>query len=480
MGLTAETLAQRTLERVGLRTAPARAHRLARYQADIAGFVRDVLRVEPAPYQEDILRAFVARRRVAVRGPHGLGKTALSAWVVLWGVTCFADREVKVVTTASAWRQLIQFTWPEIRKWAGQVDWAAFGVELRPGKELLALSIRHANRRAFAAASDNPALIEGAHASLLIYVFDEAKAIPAGMWDAAEGAFSTGEAFALAISTPGEPSGRFYDIHARKAGLDDWWTRHVSLEEAIGAGRINPEWAEQRRRQWGEASAVYQNRVLGEFADSGDDAVIPLAWVEAANERWRELDGKGPGGAGLLLGVDPAWRGEDRSTIAWLRGNVCERIEAFASEDTMQLAGRVVVATGGDPQARIVVDVVGIGAGVYDRLREQGYNVTALNAGERTDRSDESGTLSFLNVRSAMWWALRERLDPNRPDALALPPVDELTGDLTAPRWSVTSTGHIKIESKDDIRSRIGRSTDYADALGAAVWGVGGGIGVWV
>lgn len=80
--------------------------------------------------------------------------------------------------------------------------------------------------------------------------------------------------------------GRFYDIHSRKPGYEDWTVRHVTLGEAIKAGRISPDWAEQRKRQWGEDSAIYQNRVLGEFAASDEDAVVPLAWVEAAVERW--------------------------------------------------------------------------------------------------------------------------------------------------------------------------------------------------
>src|SRR6185312_2888777 len=118
------------------------------------------------------------------------------------------------------------------------------------------------------------------------------KAIPGATFDAAEGAFANAgsdtvsEALAFAVSTPGEPQGRFYDIHARKPGYEDWFVWHVTLEDTIQAGRVSREWAEQRKRQWGEDSAVYQNRVLGEFASSEEDGVIPLGWIERANERW--------------------------------------------------------------------------------------------------------------------------------------------------------------------------------------------------
>lgn len=218
----------------------------------IIRFASEILHITLTSYQEDILRTLVTHRRIAVRGPHGLGKTTLSAIVVLWAVAT-STTDTKIVTTASAWRQLTKFTWPEIRKWASKADWDKLGIKIRIGKELLELSIKLPNREAFAVASDNPALIEGAHASRLVYVFDEAKAIPIGTWDAAEGAFSgaggdtVNEAYALAISTPGESSGRFYDIHARKAGLEDWAVRHVTLQEAVAAGRISSEWADVLR-----------------------------------------------------------------------------------------------------------------------------------------------------------------------------------------------------------------------------------------
>jgi hypothetical protein len=126
------------------------------------------------------------------------------------------------------------------------------------------------------------------------------------------------------------------------------------------------------------------------------------------------------------------------------------------------------------------VDVIGIGAGVVDRLREQGYNVTGVNVSESSDRTDNSGELQFVNLRSAVWWALREALDPLNSDPLALPPDDILTGDLTAPKWSITSAGKIKMESKEDLRKRLGRSTDAGDTLALAWYGKSTPIGDFI
>lgn len=447
---------------------------LAQYRTElgICRFVREILGVrDVAPYQEDILRAIVRERRVSARGPHGLGKTALAAWMVLWAMTVF-DRDTKCPTTASAWRQLEKFLWPEIRKWAMRAHWYKLGLDVQIGRELLMLSFKLGQKEAFAVASDNPALIEGAHASLICYVFDEAKAIPSATWDAAEGAFSgagtdTGNlAFALAISTPGEPSGRFYDIQSRKPGYGDWWVRHVTLDEALLAGRISQDWVEARREQWGEESAVYQNRVLGEFAATGEDSVIPLTWVEQAVERWQTFDGEGIGRT--TWGLDVARYGEDRTVLARYTGRVVEALTYWPKQDTMQTTGRVVMAVPRDQP--IAVDVIGVGAGVFDRLRELSFAALDVNVGAASDLTDTSGALHFLNLRSALWWLLRDHLDPRQPDAIALPPDDRLIGDLVGPRWVMTSAGKIKVESKDDLRKRLGRSTDSADAVMLAMY----------
>ena len=101
---------------------------------------------------------------------------------------------------------------------------------------------------------------------------------------------------------------------------------------------------------------------------------------------------------------------------------------------------------------------------------EQKARVEPFNASSRTSRRDISGEFGYVATRSGAWWNLREMLDPSRKSELALPPDDDLTGDLTAPHWRVMSGGKIQVESKDDIRARIGRSTDKGDAVVQAYW----------
>ena len=428
----------------------------------------------------------------------------------------------KMPTTASAWRQLTKYLWPEIHKWVRRIRWDKVKrPPFRTRYELNDLSLKLRTGEAFAVASDNSDLIEGAHADSIFYLFDESKAIPDSTFDAAEGAFSNAgedtpaEAFALSVSTPGETQGRFYDIHKRKPGFEDWWVRHVTLEEAIRAKRISKEWAEQRALQWGETSALYQRRVQGEFAASDEDGVIPLAHVELANDRWRDWEEAGkPKGVYISIGVDVGAEG-DKTVIAPrsddvevpklikdLEGNilesvprklkVIEELRDYAKGDsttgTMELVGRILGIFNARPLIRALIDVIGIGTGVVHRLREKKkelqeesseiirWRVVAFGAAEGTEWRDDSGELGAINKRAAAWWNMRQLLDPHNGHNVALPPHDLLTGELTTPKYEVRSGGKLKIESKKEIKKRLGRkeddarSTDFADAVIQAFW----------
>lgn len=455
----------------------------ARYWADPAGFVRDCIVWKGddtlTDYQADSLCHLIQYKRLSVRGPHGLGKTGMAAWIVLWFALTRDGKDWKIPTTASAWRQLTKFLWPEIHKWARRLRWDVIGRSpFNERTELQTLGLKLLTGEAFAVASNRKELIEGAHADHLLYLFDEAKAIPVDTFDAAEGAFSNAgsdtanEAYAVAISTPGEPQGRFYDIQRRKAGYEDWFVRVVTLEETITAGRVSREWADNRKRQWGETSTVYQNRVLGNFAASDEDGIIPLAWIEAANERWHDWAEQGKPGTLTDLGVDPSGGGDKFIQAPRYRGPGVDAIDTLQAlpkpadpTDTMVQAGYVVIGLRANPAARGVIDGIGIGAGIAHRVREQGFVVDIFIASAGSDKRDRSGDIGFANRRAAAWWNLREMLDPSYNAILALPPDDELTGDLTAPHYRMLSGGKYLIESKDDIRVRIGRSTDKGDTV---------------
>lgn len=447
------------------------------YWADPVAWAHDMLEgFKAKSYQEEILSELPVKKRVSVRAPHGVGKTTTEAIAALWFIDTRdrAKADWKVPTTASVWRQLERYLWPEIHKWGRRLRWEKIGrPRYNERTELQVMNLKLATGQAFAVASDEPSAIEGVHADQVLYVIDEAKAIMAAIFDAIEGAFSSSyesaeaarDAFALMMSTPGPPNGRFYEIQKRAPGTEDWWVRHITLAEAIEEGQISERWVEDRRRQWGENSTVFKNRVLGEFATDDEDGIIPLEWIEQAQERWHTWAKEHRKFSPLdRIGADIARSGTDKTILALKHGAWLRELRAYSQADTMATAGVIGGILDSEPTAVARVDVIGIGAGVVDRLREEAKQVEPFNSSARCYHTDVSGELGFVNRRACAWWTLRELLDPSNGYEIALPPEDMLVGDLTAPHWKVTSASRIQVESKDEIRKRLGRSPDHGDA----------------
>lgn len=470
------------------------------YGDDPAAFVRDMFTWEegdgPTFYQIEAMDALVKTGRASVRGPHGLGKTSLAAWFVLWfGGTRDGIVDWKCVTTASAWRQLVKFLWPEIKKWISRMKWNVLQRDpYKRNEEMMSHALKLTTGEAFAAASDDPALIEGAHADHMLYIFDEAKRIKPSIFDAAEGAFSgagpetDNEAYGFAGSTPGPPSGPFHDIQTNRPGYEDWWARHVTLEEVIKVGRVSEQWAKQRERQWGRESAIYINRVLGDFASSDESSVIPLSWIEAAQDRWGDRaftkkdtipifygtrDTHPPLDA---VGVDVAYSGSDKTAIAFRHGTIIRHISRLPFTPNTVEQARIIkqmIDTLGSPThpPTAIVDSIGYGAGVKDDLAEIMVGVEAYVGSHKTFVRDRSGELRFKNKRSAAYWNMRELLDPIMGENIALPPDEEnLVADLVTPTWREMEGGVIQVEAKEKVKERLGRSPDDGDAVVMAFW----------
>lgn len=484
--------------------APAKSKPLLKdYWYDPLAFVRDfIIGLKYNKYQKECVNNLLIKKKICVRGPHSLGKTTMVSGLIIWFALTREDMcraeggDWKIVTTASVERQLTKYLWPEIHKWTkdNALAWESLGRKPFDHRtELLRTQLQLEYGQAFAVSSDDPANIEGAHADHILYIIDEAKTVSAGTFDAIEGALmGAGEILAFAISTPGEPNGRFYEIQSKAAGYEDWWVRYVTLEEAIKAGRIKEETVEQRAKQWGRDSAIFQNKVLGQFAVDAQDGLIPLSWAEAAMLRGATLAEERRKEQVYLHRNEVPWAPKkylhdglanavscdvggsgDSSVIAIRVGYECVPLVAFHSEDTMIVTGMIcnAIAEHGQPNfTYAVVDTNGIGAGVGHRLREQGYDVEFFNASSASPFTDQSGELEFLNRRSATWWGMRELLDPSRKERgepeVILPDDEELLSDLCTPRYKRSSQrGRIQVEDKASIYKRIQRSTDRGDAV---------------
>ena len=213
----------------------------------------------------------------------------------------------------------------------------------------------------------------------------------------------------------------------------------------------------------------------GDFAAGGDDnpwQVIPTAWVKAAFDRWRLRASRNEDpGPMSSLGMDVARGGKDKNVLARRHGSWFAPLLKYpgATTPSGQRSAALAIAALRD-HAHVNIDVLNVGGSPYDHLRENRVPVVAVNFGQKTLRSngqphtDKTGKLLMRNVRAYAYWNFREALDPETGADLALPPDQELLGDLTAPHWEVTAGG-VKVEEKQDIIKRLGRSPDCADAV---------------
>jgi phage terminase large subunit len=428
--------------------------RLQRYKSHPRLFVAEQIGAVPEPWQERVL-ADLGRGcgRLTVRSGHGVGKTALLAWIVLWFLS--THYPCKVGCTAPTAHQLEDVLWPEIGLWLGRLR-PFFRRRLALGR--LALQVRGSRGVAFAvgrtARPEQPEALQGLHSENVVLLVDEASGVDDRIFEAALGTMSTPGAITLLAGNPTRASGFFFDTHHRLAGR---WTAHrvSSTEVPRARGHVADILA-----RWGAESNAHRIRVEGEFPLAGDDAVISRAWCEAATRRRRSDTAAGD--LAPVWGLDVARFGDDRSALAKRCGNVLlEPVQAWRGADTMATAGRVLAEWNatepGERPARILVDEVGIGAGVLDRLREHGLPVTGVNVGETALDSDH-----YSRRRDELWFRGRAWLA--RDDAI-LPDDQALIGELTATRYTYTSAARIEVDSKAELKRRGLPSPDLADAF---------------
>jgi hypothetical protein len=197
--------------------------------------------------------------------------------------------------------------------------------------------------------------------------------------------------------------------------------------------------------------------------------VIPSQWVIDAQNRWGERSPV----ALRAVGVDVAHGGKDQTVIAKLYANYFDEMIVYPGETTPRgedVARYVMRAM--ESKAPIYIDAIGYGASAHERLDDMtGVEVHGVNVGGRTNATDQTGMYEFANIRSEAYWRLREALDPESGENIALPPSRELRVDLTAPRYTIRA-GKYALEKKEDIIKRTGYSPDMGDAVALAWWGV--------
>jgi len=405
-------------------------------------------------FLRDVAKAKIeGKRRFSVRAGHGVGKTSVESWLILWFV--LFHRNLKVPVTANSQDQLRDVVWAEIARWHRELpQFLRDLIEITAERVIVKADPEGSFAVARTARPEKPEALQGFHADTLAFFIEEASGIEDIIFETAGGALSSEHSWVFMFANPTRTSGYFHRSHHQNRAT--WRTYHVPCHHS---SRVSPAYATEIANEYGEQSNVYRVRVLGEFPLSEDDATIALGLVEASIDR-----DVSPTDHAVVWGLDVARFGDDTTALAKRCGNVLlEPVKEWKKLDLMQTCGIISreyrETPDGKQPAAINVDVIGIGAGVVDRLRELGLPVRGINVGE----SPSSRPERYMRMRDELWWLMREWFETR---AVTIPKDDALIAELVGPKYKLESSGKIKIESKDDMKKRGIKSPNKADALG--------------
>lgn len=444
---------------------------IAEYEHDPVGFAWDAFQwgageladyTGPRKWQADILDTIGQHLRdpetrhkplrIAVSSGHGIGKSACIGMITQWAMSTCDD--CRIVVTANTENQLRTKTWPEISKWARlslTAGWwqvpAMSLYSAEPGRE------KSWRADAIPWSENNTEAFAGLHnkGKRIVLIFDEAAAIADRVWEVAEGALTdeATEIIWIVFGNPTRNTGRFRECFGKYRHL--WKTRQIDSREVEGTNRA---YLDELVETYGEDSDVVKVRVRGQFPSQSVSQFIGSDVVENAQRRKREFVDEG---APLILGVDIARFGDDQSVIRGRKGRDARVIKPvkWRNRDTVFSANKVAEAiTRYNPDA-VFIDGGGVGAGVIDILRSQGYRVIEVNFGAAARNAK-----AYANKRAEMWGDTREWLDTGLIDE-----DQELRDDLIGPEYGFDKEGRILLEKKEDMKKRGLPSPDDGDAL---------------
>jgi len=439
-------------------------------------FAKEVLQVELWSKQKVVLAALPRHKRVAVKSGNGLGKGFCAAVAVLWFL--YSHDPAIVLSTAPTFRQVRHILWRQIRRLYRPTAAVLGGKMLETRWELAE------DRYALGLSADSADQFQGFHSPNMFIVVDEAEGVSDEIYEAIEAIMTSAETRLLLIGNPTTVAGAFRRAFYQERHLYRTITISALDSPNVHAGKVvipgltTSEWVQERQQIWGEDNPIYRARVLGEFPDQAEDTLIKLSDIEAATRHEPSSTQSSCGGQespdqpeDAVLAVDVARFGSDRSVILRRRGHRVEDIQTFRGMDTMQLAGWVAVAIRDCQPTQVYIDEVGVGAGVVDRLREQGYPVRGINVARAARQGDV-----FANLRAEGYWRLRELFASGQ---ILIPPDNQLMGELAALQYSYDSLGRVIMESKEAMRSGGVPSPDKADALMLAFVERAGSVRLW-
>ena len=465
----------------------------AGWAADPVAFFRDVLEVthvDPpcqidgctscVPYSRVMAESVRDHRRTIVSACHDSAKTFTAGAIFWWWMLSFPP--ATIVTSSSTGRQVQRGLWKEIRahywrskflqanfpeplleSWSyseTEPDWYGFGFSTRPDQS-----------------ESGATRVQSQHSPNLLMIFDEATAVDRSIWDAAKGSLTQEHNHWLVLANPTDPTSEFANVWRTGAGWNRIEINALDTPNLRHGDGTNPylvthRWVDEYILDNGVEHPLVQARVYGRLPSESTITLISYGDLLGAYEREpapRPVEGfERPS-----IGVDVARFGDDLTAIAVIRGDDLIHLEHYAGKDTVFTAGQVreIATAYGLTEAhasRIAIDDTGLGGGVTDILRANGWRVNAEDFG-RLARDVER----FYDRRTELWVSLRDWL--RREAALSRATVERrrwLEADLPGVIYEMRAKGAktvMKLEAKKDMKKRLGHSPDHGDALALAL-----------
>ena len=455
--------------------------------------------------QRRILAALASHRRVAAVTCHGIGKSYDAGIAAAWWIDIHPPGQAFVVTTAPTDAQVRVILWKEIGRvharggLAGTTNQTEWKQIINGKEETVAMGRKPSDY--------SPTAFQGIHAPYVLVIVDEANGVRGALWEPIHSMVANDYSKILLIGNPDDPSGEFFDACKPGSG---WHIETVSafdspnftnepLPESIKSQLIGRTYVEERRAKYastwrwvemngktrcvppegetvGNTHPFWQSKVLGQFpVQSTVGTLIPLSWIQAAQER--DLDPDGPDELGLDVGASEKG---DPSCLGRRRGPVFRILYEERQPDTMKTTGRLIQHLRSTGATCAKVDYIGVGRGVVDRSREQSLPVYPISVGdastvlsclscrhewdseiEQTERcpkcDGKDARPVFANMLSQLWWAVRGLFERGEID---IDPKDEdLAGELLTLSWAPNSKGQTVVSYGK------GPSPNRADAL---------------
>ena len=450
--------------------AEAVAEYIVKYQHDPLGFVETAFpwgqsgtplehETGPYPWQREVLEHIGNSLsdgelvvKMAVASGNGIGKSCLTAWIILWAFSTYPNTRGTV--TANTEDQLRTKTLVELNTWYNMwllrdcfvLDgWCLHAIDKENAKTWRADAVTWSER--------NPEAVAGLHnkGKREFMFFDEASAIADSIWEAVQGATvdKNTEIIWIAFGNPTRRDGYFYEcFHSKR---EFWYHRQIDSRTVPGS---NLEEIEKWKKEYGEDSDWFRVHVKGQHPKSNENQFISTELVEAAQQRVIK-----PGMyefAPVVLGVDAAWTGGDKIVITLRQGLFSKILAKFDYNNNDGLVANQLARLEDEYHADAVFIDLGYGTGIYSFGKMWNRSWTLVAFGGKSIRKD------CINKRTEMWKNAEEWLK----EGGALPAESqELADDLKAPLLIPNSSGLLQIESKKEIKKRLKHSTDYADSL---------------